>query len=85
MLDQKIADGLIKIIFLGEVETAVRSGVKSSFGPGQVAQLVGVLSHTPKGCVFDSQSGHYLGFKFAARSGTYGKQLVDVSLSLLSL
>ena len=29
-----------------------------SFCPGQVAQLVGTSSHTPKGCRFDSWSGH---------------------------
>ena len=26
--------------------------------PGQVAQLAEMLSHTPKGCRFDSWSGH---------------------------
>lgn len=29
--------------------------------PGCVAQLVVVLSHAPKGCMFDSQSGTHLG------------------------
>ena len=29
-----------------------------------VAQLVGALSHTPKACGFDSQSGHILGCGF---------------------
>ena len=30
--DQKIPNWLIKITFLEEVETAIRSGIKSSFG-----------------------------------------------------
>lgn len=31
-VDQKIPDWLIKVMFLGEVETVVRSGIKSRFG-----------------------------------------------------
>ena len=31
-LDQKIPDWLMKITFLGEVQTAIRSGIKSRFG-----------------------------------------------------
>lgn len=31
-IDQKSPDWLIKIMFLGEVETAVQSGIKSRFG-----------------------------------------------------
>ena len=34
---------------------------KSLQDPGHVAQSVGVSSHTPKGCRFDSRSGHILG------------------------
>ena len=86
---QKIPDWLIKIMFLGEVETAVRSGVKSSFGPGQVAQLVGVLSHTPKGCRFNFQSGHAPRLRVQSQVGacTQGNRVivpphVYVSLSL---
>lgn len=29
-----------------------------NFHPGRVAQLIGALSHTPKGCRVDSWSGH---------------------------
>ena len=89
MFGQKIPDWLIKIMFLGEVETAVRSGVKSSFGPGQVAQLVGVLSHTPKGCKFNFQSGHAPRLRVQSQVGacTQGNRVivpphVYVSLSL---
>ena len=32
----------------------------SMLGPGRVGQWVGALSHTPKGCGFDSWSGHIL-------------------------
>lgn len=32
VLDQSIPDWLIKIIFLGKVETAIKSGIKSRFG-----------------------------------------------------
>lgn len=32
--------------------------------PGQVAQVVGILSYTPKSCVFNSQSGHIPTFPF---------------------
>ena len=32
--------------------------LKENYDPGWVAQLVGALSHTPKGCGFDPQSGH---------------------------
>lgn len=31
-VDQKVPDWLMKIIFLGEFERAVRSGIKSRFG-----------------------------------------------------
>lgn len=31
-VDQKILDGLIRIIFLREVETAIKSGIKLRFG-----------------------------------------------------
>ena len=43
--------------------------LKSKKSPGQVAQLFGALSHTPKGCGFDSWSGHKLGCRFDPRSG----------------
>lgn len=32
VFNQKISDRLIMIAFLGEVETAIKSGVKSRFG-----------------------------------------------------
>ena len=32
VFDQKITDRLIKIIFLGEVKTTIRSGIKCRFG-----------------------------------------------------
>lgn len=31
---------------------------KRTHSPGWVVRLAGVLYHTPKGCGFDSQSGH---------------------------
>lgn len=48
-----------------------------------VAQLNGVSSHTPKGNGFDFPST-YPGCGFNPRSGSMGKQLMDVSLSLPS-
>ena len=36
----------------------VTTAEEAAPGPGQVAQCVGASSHTPKGCRFDSQSGH---------------------------
>lgn len=32
VLDQEIPDWLIKVMFLGEAETAIRSDIKSRFG-----------------------------------------------------
>ena len=37
--------------------------------PGQVAQLAGASSHTPKGCGFNSQSRHILRFGFNPPTG----------------
>ena len=58
-------------------------------GPGWVAQFVGASSHTPKGCGFDSQSGHrprlhVLSPIRAHKGGGWSVFLshVDVSLSL---
>ena len=73
--------------------SASYSGVQSHFSTGWVAQLVGVSSHTPKGCGFNSQSGHiatYLGCCFDPRLGrtqeaTNQCSSLSLSLSLSSL
>ena len=49
-----------------------------SISTGQVAQLVGALSHTPKGCRFDPWSGHIPKLWLWS---SVGVQLIDVSLS----
>ena len=36
----------------------MKQRLKEELSPGQVVQLVGPLFCTPKGCGFDSQSGH---------------------------
>ena len=57
-------------------------------GPGQVAQLVRTLSCTPKGCGFDSQSGHIPGLWIRTPAGGYLEAInqwfshTDVSLPL---
>ena len=57
--------------------------------PGWVAGLVGVLSHTPKACEFDPQSGHigrlWVGFLVGVPMEGNGSMVpshVDVPLSL---
>lgn len=42
--------------------------------PGEVVQLVGAPSHTPKSCGFDSRSGHIPCW------GDFGRQLINASL-----
>ena len=52
------------------------------FSPGWVAQLVGALSYTSKGCRFDSRSGHIprLIKVFISGPGVYGgNQLMFLS------
>ena len=44
------------------------------FCAGQLAQLVGALSHTPKGCVFDPQLG-------CVQEATDGSMFLSFSLS----
>ena len=54
--------------------------------PGQGAQLVGMSSATPKGCGFDSQSGHMPRVSSSVPSwGTCRRQLIYISLPHLSL
>ena len=58
--------------------------LKEIFGPGWVAALAGALSHTPKGCGFDSQSGHMPRLWVRSLVGACtGGTHTDVSLYLL--
>ena len=52
------------------------------FCPGQVAQLIGMLSHTHKGCRFDYHQGTYLGWGF--RSG-HEQEATNQCFSLTSM
>ena len=59
--------------------------------PGQLAQLVGASSHTPKGCGFNFWSAHVprLQVQFLVRTHPGGNRLmflshIDVTLFLLS-
>ena len=57
---------------------------KGEGGTGAVAlaQLVGMVSHTPKGCRFNSQPGHILRLRvwsLVGGWGTYSRQPIDVS------
>ena len=55
-------------------------------GPGQVAHLVGISSHLPKACGFDSQSGHIPRLWVQPPSqGVYKRQLWSTFLSLKSI
>lgn len=44
VVDQNIPDWLIKILFFGEVETAIRSVIKSSFLSRALAQVMPFLA-----------------------------------------
>ena len=47
-----------------------------------MAQLVGALCHRPKGCMFDSQSGHMPGVVGSSPVGAHmRRQLINVSVS----
>lgn len=50
--------------------------------PGQMAQLAGSLTHTAKGCWFNSPSWHIPRLQFDPWLGCVWKALVDVFLSL---
>ena len=56
--------------------------LKEVVSPGWGAQVVGALSHTPKGFRSDSPSGHMprLWVRTQVRVHTRGKQPIDVSL-----
>lgn len=52
-----------------------------SYCPGQMAQLVGVSSHTSEGLRFDFRSGYIPRFQVQSRSGPVRGQPINVSLS----
>ena len=56
--------------------------------PDQEAQLVGALSHMPKGCKFDSSQGTYTGCGFDPHSGCeqggHGVFLSHINISSFS-
>ena len=59
--------------------------IKKYNRPGQVAQLVGALSHTPKGCGFDYGQGTCLGCSSIPGQGTYKRQPICFSHRCASL
>lgn len=63
-----------------------KPAMKTLPGPGQVAHLVGALSHAPRGCEFDTQLGYMTGLlvQFLVRACLGGSRLMFLSLSLLS-
>ena len=56
-----------------------RGVFKCASCPGRGARLVGALSCAPEGCGFDPWSGR---IGSVPRQGVYGRQPIDVSLSL---
>ena len=50
-----------------------------------VAHFVGTLSHKPKGCGFNSQSGHIPKLQIRSWSSAYVRQSIDVSLTSIFL
>ena len=60
-VDQKIPEGLIKIMFPGGLKLQLDQVLNLGFGPGWCGSVDCVPAYKLKGCQFNSQSGHMPG------------------------